>query len=60
MISIRNKLNYQRENNPNWKGGISALDHLIRTNLKIVNGVLMCLLVMNLLVKNVGIIKAAI
>ena len=34
MISIRNKLNYQRENNPNWKGGISALDHLIRTNLK--------------------------
>jgi len=34
MLSIRNKTKYLKENNPNWKGGISSLMHLIRTNSK--------------------------
>jgi len=34
MLSIRNKTKYLRENNPNWKDGISLLEHSIRTNSK--------------------------
>lgn len=30
----RGKHNHIRENNPNWKGGISTINHLVRTNVK--------------------------